>query len=85
MSLAGTPSVGKAEGFWYYERREGVMGTTVPRSTTGLSVPETLLIPLLEGDGTGPDIRLAARRVFDEAVARAYSELASRIVENLGI
>ncbi|HVP19337.1 MAG TPA: NADP-dependent isocitrate dehydrogenase [Spirochaetia bacterium] len=48
------------------------MGTKIQRSTTGLSVPDTPLIPYIEGDGTGPDIWRAARRVFDEAVARAY-------------
>ncbi|HTP57707.1 MAG TPA: NADP-dependent isocitrate dehydrogenase, partial [Spirochaetia bacterium] len=37
------------------------------------SVPDTPLIPYIEGDGTGPDIWRAARRVFDEAVARAYA------------
>jgi isocitrate dehydrogenase len=48
------------------------MGTRITRSTSGLSVPDTPLIPYIEGDGTGPDIWKAARRVFDEAVARAY-------------
>ncbi|HUI69819.1 MAG TPA: NADP-dependent isocitrate dehydrogenase [Spirochaetia bacterium] len=49
------------------------MGTRITRSSTGLSVPDNPLIPFIEGDGTGPDIWRAARRVFDEAVARAYS------------
>ncbi len=49
------------------------MGTKITRSATGLSVPDTPLIPSIEGDGTGPDIWRAARRVFDEAVARAYA------------
>jgi len=33
-------------------------------------VPDTPTIPFIEGDGTGPDIWRAARRVFDTAVAR---------------
>ena len=33
-------------------------------------VPDTPTIPFIEGDGTGPDIWRAARRVFDAAVAR---------------
>jgi isocitrate dehydrogenase len=49
------------------------MGAKITRSTTGLSVPDNPLIPYIEGDGTGPDIWRAARRVFDEAVARAYA------------
>jgi isocitrate dehydrogenase len=37
-----------------------------------LDVPETPVIPFIEGDGTGPDIWAAARRVLDAAVARSY-------------
>jgi isocitrate dehydrogenase len=34
-------------------------------------VPDTPIIPFIEGDGTGPDIWHASRRVFDAAVARS--------------
>src|SRR5437870_13666065 len=34
-------------------------------------VPDRPIIPFIEGDGTGPDIWRAARRVFDASVARA--------------
>jgi isocitrate dehydrogenase len=34
-------------------------------------VPDQLIIPFIEGDGTGPDIWRGAQRVFDAAVARA--------------
>ena len=34
-------------------------------------VPDHPIIPFIEGDGTGPDIWRAARRVFDAAVAKA--------------
>ena len=34
--------------------------------------PERPVIPFIEGDGTGPDIWAAARRVFDAAVEKAY-------------
>ncbi|GAC1415538.1 MAG: NADP-dependent isocitrate dehydrogenase [Gemmatimonadaceae bacterium] len=37
-----------------------------------LSVPDTPIIPFVEGDGTGPDIWRASVRVFDAAVERAY-------------
>jgi len=38
----------------------------------GLSVPDAPIIPFIEGDGIGPDIWQAARRVLDSAVAAAY-------------
>jgi len=37
-----------------------------------LQVPETPIIPFIEGDGTGRDIWKASRRVFDAAVEHAY-------------
>src|SRR6202165_4352847 len=37
-----------------------------------LRVPESPVIPFIEGDGTGRDIWKASRRVFDAAVERAY-------------
>jgi isocitrate dehydrogenase len=38
-----------------------------------LNVPDTPIIPFIEGDGTGVDITPAMRRVVDAAVAKAYS------------
>ena len=35
-------------------------------------VPDQPVIPFIEGDGTGRDIWLASRRVFDAAVEKAY-------------
>jgi isocitrate dehydrogenase len=35
-------------------------------------VPARPVIPFIEGDGTGPDIWRASRRVFDAAVRKAY-------------
>lgn len=37
-----------------------------------LRVPDTPIIPFIEGDGTGPDIWRASVRVFDAAVQQAY-------------
>jgi len=37
-----------------------------------LSVPNTPIIPFIEGDGTGPDIWKASQHVFDSAVEKAY-------------
>jgi isocitrate dehydrogenase len=38
-----------------------------------LTVPANPIIPVLEGDGTGPDIWRASVRVLDAAVAKAYN------------
>jgi len=38
-----------------------------------LSVPDRPILPFIEGDGIGPDIWRASRRVFDAAVEKAYS------------
>ncbi len=38
-----------------------------------LTVPDRPVIPFIEGDGTGPDIWAASRRVLDAAVKTAYS------------
>jgi len=38
-----------------------------------LNVPDTPIIPFIEGDGTGPDIWRASVRVMDAAVQKAYN------------
>ena len=38
----------------------------------GLQVPDVPIIPFIEGDGTGPDIRAAAVHLFDAAVEKSY-------------
>lgn len=54
---------------------EAVSGGQAIRVENGkLVVPERPVIPFIEGDGTGPDIWRAARKVFDAAVAKAYGE-----------
>jgi len=57
----------------------GLQTTTPPREGQRievkdgrLSVPNTPIIPFIEGDGTGPDIWRASRRIFDAAVQAAY-------------
>ncbi|NPA79884.1 MAG: isocitrate dehydrogenase (NADP(+)) [Thermotogae bacterium] len=37
-----------------------------------LVVPDTPIIPYIEGDGTGPEIMAAVRKVLDAAVEKAY-------------
>jgi len=38
-----------------------------------LNVPENPIIPFIEGDGIGPDVWSASKKVLDAAVAHAYS------------
>ncbi|WP_391116372.1 NADP-dependent isocitrate dehydrogenase [Psychrobacillus sp. L3] len=38
-----------------------------------LNVPNTAIIPFIEGDGTGPDIWAAASRVLEASVEKAYN------------
>ena len=47
-------------------------GEAIVRSADRLDVPGRVVIPFIEGDGTGPDIWRASVRVFDAAVAKAY-------------
>ena len=47
-------------------------GEKIEFENGALRVPDTPVIPFVEGDGTGPDIWRAAVRVFDAAVERAY-------------
>ena len=37
-----------------------------------LSVPNNPIIPFIEGDGIGPDVWKASRRVLDAAIEKAY-------------
>ncbi len=47
-------------------------GETIQWSDGKLVVPHRPLVPFIEGDGTGPDIWRATKRVLDAAVDRAY-------------
>src|SRR6266478_6154252 len=47
-------------------------GKPIGYSGGQLQVPDSPIIPFIEGDGTGRDIWKASRRVFDAAVEQAY-------------
>ena len=47
-------------------------GVPITSGNDGLVVPETPIMPFIEGDGTGPDIWQASVRVFDAAVAKSF-------------
>lgn len=51
-----------------------MMGEAIRYENGRLLVPDRPVIPFIEGDGTGPEIWRAARRVFDAAVRAAYGE-----------
>lgn len=44
----------------------------IRRADQGLITPDQPIVPFIEGDGIGPDVWGAARRVIDEAVENAY-------------
>lgn len=48
-------------------------GAKITLSSGKLQVPNNPIIPFIEGDGIGPDVWRAAKRVLDAAVAKAYS------------
>jgi len=48
-------------------------GQAISINNGKLAVPPRPILPFIEGDGTGPDIWRASRRVFDAAVAKAYN------------
>jgi isocitrate dehydrogenase len=50
-----------------------IEGQKIAMQNGRLQVPDTPIIPFIEGDGIGPDIWNASRRVFDAAVEKAYN------------
>lgn len=48
-------------------------GEKISISSDKLRVPDHPIIPFIEGDGTGPDIWRASKRVIDAAVEKAYA------------
>jgi isocitrate dehydrogenase len=49
-------------------------GNKIKKEKGELIVPDSPIIPFIEGDGTGPDIWAASVRVFDAAVKKAYKD-----------
>ena len=50
------------------------VGEKITLSGGRLNVPDSPIIPYIEGDGTGPDIWAAAQRVLDAAIQKAYGD-----------
>ena len=55
-----------------YDKISVPAGEKIAMTPQGLRVPDTPIVPFIEGDGTGPDITRAARPVWDAAVEKAY-------------
>src|SRR3970282_325997 len=47
-------------------------GTRIEWKNGAFKVPDDPIIPSIEGDGPGPDIWRASRRVFDAAVQKVF-------------
>jgi isocitrate dehydrogenase len=54
------------------ELRVPEWGERIGWDGTSIQVPDKPIVPYMEGDGTGPDIWRATRRVLDAAVDKAY-------------
>ena len=63
--------------------RSGGLDLKYSSTASPLTVPDQPIIPYIEGDGIGPDIWAAARRVLDAAVEQVYE--GSRRVEWLAL
>ena len=60
-----------------------MQGEKVSIQNGKLRVPNTPILPFIEGDGIGPDIWKASKKVFDAAVEKAYG--AERKIEWLEV
>ncbi|MBI5215819.1 MAG: isocitrate dehydrogenase (NADP(+)) [Ignavibacteriae bacterium] len=49
-----------------------INGKKISIANGKLNVPDNPILPFIEGDGTGPDIWRASKRIFDAAVQKAY-------------
>ena len=55
-----------------YQSLKPPAGEKITCVSNKLVVPDKPVLPFIEGDGTGPDIWAASKRVLDAAVAKAY-------------
>jgi isocitrate dehydrogenase len=58
----------------HFDRVTPPEGDRITKGAQGLQVPDRPVIPVIEGDGIGPDIMKAARRVLDGAVQSRYGK-----------
>ncbi len=49
-----------------------INGEKISTANGKLNVPDNPILPFIEGDGTGPDIWRASKRIFDASVQKAY-------------
>ncbi len=58
----------------YKEIEEKANGQAITVKNEKLEVPDNPVIPFIEGDGIGPDIWAASKKVIDAAVKKAYGD-----------
>nr|WP_220185976.1 NADP-dependent isocitrate dehydrogenase [Paenactinomyces guangxiensis] len=73
MSLTTTTSKWGVSVARFEKLEQPTFGEKIRLENGTLQVPDQPVIPFIEGDGIGPDIWAAARRVLDAAVEKAYS------------
>ena len=57
-----------------YQQVKPPVGEKIRIQNGVVQCPDNPIVPFIRGDGTGPDIWAASERVFDAAVAKAFSE-----------
>lgn len=57
----------------YQKLTQPEKGKKITVNNGTLNVPDNPIIPFIEGDGTGPDIWRASKRIIDAAVEKAYN------------
>lgn len=57
----------------YQKLNQPEKGEKITVNNGVLQVPENPIIPFIEGDGTGPDIWRASKRIIDAAIEKAYN------------
>ena len=57
-----------------YSTTEVPTGNKIVMLDGELNVPSNPIVPFVEGDGIGPDIWRASRRILDSAVSIAYGD-----------
>jgi len=62
----------RGEGVEFRRIKPPKHGSRIEVTEEGLNVPDDPIIPFIEGDGIGPDITRAMRRVVEAAVDKAY-------------
>jgi len=72
-SLTFDSAIRMTKGFYIIGGRTTMQGEKITVTNGVLNVPNSPIIPFIEGDGIGPDIWAASERVLNAAVEKAYN------------